>query len=159
MALVRWEPARELHTIQQEMNRLFNTFFDAPASTGGNVATGTRRWIPPMDLVETTDHFVLRADLPGMSEEDLKIEVEDNVLTISGERKAEQQREGAGYFVRERRYGSFRRNMTLPEGTDESAISARFEDGVLEVRIAGAAAVQEPKHIQIEGAGDEGSGG
>ena len=64
MALIRWEPAREINSLQGEMNRLFNTFFDTP----GNGGTSTRRWIPPMDLVEADDHFVLRADLPGLSE-------------------------------------------------------------------------------------------
>ena len=77
--------------------------------------------------------------------------------TISGERKAEEQREGSGYYVRERRYGSFRRSMTLPERVDESKIRARFEDGVLEVRVEGAAALREPRRIQIEGGGGSGS--
>jgi HSP20 family protein len=88
--------------------------------------------------------------------DDVDITLHNGVLTISGERKAEEQREGSGYYVRERRYGSFRRSMTLPQGVDESSISARFDGGVLEVRVSGAAAVQEPKRIQIE-AGDEGS--
>jgi HSP20 family protein len=79
------------------------------------------------------------------------------VLTITGERKAEEQKEGAGYYVRERRYGSFRRSMTLPQGTDDSNIHARFQDGVLEVRVEGAAAVQEPKRIQIS-AGESSNG-
>ncbi len=69
MALIRWEPARELNSLQSEMNRLFNTFFDAPTATGGNGGS-LCRWIPPMDLVETEGHYVLRADLPGMTEED-----------------------------------------------------------------------------------------
>ena len=99
---------------------------------------------------------MVRAELPGVRQEDVEITFHNGVLTISGERKAEEQKEGSGYYVRERRYGSFRRSMTLPEGTDESNISARFQDGVLEVRVAGAAAVQEPKRIQIEGG--EGSG-
>src|SRR6185312_5839336 len=73
MALIRWEPARELHTMQNEMNRLFNTFFDSP-SRGNGVGTAVRRrWIPAMDVVQTEDHFVLRADLPGLSESDVKI--------------------------------------------------------------------------------------
>jgi HSP20 family protein len=81
------------------------------------------------------------------------------VLTISGERRAEEQREGSGYYVRERRYGSFRRSMTLPQGVDENSINARFDGGVLEVRVAGAAAVQEPKRIQIEAGGEGSSNG
>ena len=84
MALVRWEPVREINSIQSEMNRLFNTFFDAPA-TSGNGGGAARRWIPAMDLVEAGDEFVLKADLPGLSESDVKIEVEERTLTISGE--------------------------------------------------------------------------
>ena len=86
MALVRWEPVRELSSLQNEMNRLFNTFFDTP--TAGNGGRSPRRWIPAMDLVETDEHFVLKADLPGLAEDDVNIEVEDDVLTVSGERKA-----------------------------------------------------------------------
>ena len=88
-----------------------------------------------MDLVETDEHFVLKADLPGLSEEDVNIEVEDNVLTISGERKAEQEEKKEGYFRVERAYGSFRRSLTLPEGVDSDAVQASFDRGVLEVRI------------------------
>lgn len=87
----------------------------------------------------------------------MDITLQDNVLTISGERKAEREEERDGYYIRERRSGSFRRSMTLPEGTDESKISARFEDGVLEVRVRGAAVIQEPKRIQIEGGKNSGS--
>jgi HSP20 family molecular chaperone IbpA len=82
MALVRWEPVRELSSLQEEMNRLFTHFFDAPGGNGGD-ARLVRRWIPAMDLVETDDHFVLRADLPGLGEDDVAIELEDNVLTVS----------------------------------------------------------------------------
>jgi HSP20 family protein len=135
MALVRWEPVRELTSLQNEMNRLFNTFFDTPTTgNGGNGAT-LRRWIPPMDLVETDEHFVLKADLPGLDEGDVNIEVEDNVLTVSGERKAEHEDKREGYVRVERAYGSFRRSLTLPEGIDAEAVTASFEKGVLEVRI------------------------
>ena len=133
MALVRWEPARELSSLQSEMNRLFNTFFDTPTS-GGN-GGGARRWVPSMDLVETDDHFVLRADLPGLSEGDVAIELEDNVLTVSGERKAEHEEKKEGFYRVERSYGQFRRSLTLPDGVDADAIAARFDRGVLEVRI------------------------
>ena len=90
MTIVRWEPLRELNSLQSEMNRLFNTVFDAPSGTSGTVM---RRWMPAMDLVESGDHFVLRADLPGMSEDDVSIEFEDGTLTVSGERKAEHEEE------------------------------------------------------------------
>src|SRR5947199_3120255 len=100
MALVRWEPVREIHSLQQEMNRLFGSFFDSPTASAGNGGNGggVRQWIPAMDLVETKGHFILRADLPGLSEGDVKIEVEDNVLTISGERKAEHEEQREGYY-------------------------------------------------------------
>ena len=132
MALVRWEPVRELNSLQSEMNRLFNTFFDTPA--GGN-GGGLRRWVPPMDLVETDEHFVLRADLPGLSEGDVAIELEDNVLTVSGERTAEHEDKKEGFYRMERSFGQFRRSLTLPEGIDAERIAATFDKGVLEVRI------------------------
>jgi HSP20 family protein len=132
MALVRWEPVRELTSLQNEMNRLFTTFFDTPTSGNGESA---RRWIPAMDLVETEDHFVLKADLPGLTEGDVNLEVEDNVLTVSGERKAEHEDKREGYVRVERAYGAFRRSLTLPEGINPDGVSASFDNGVLEVRI------------------------
>src|SRR5436305_2887438 len=133
MALIRWEPARELNTLQNEMNRLFNTFLDTPLPNGG--AAGQRRWLPAMDLVETEDDFVLRADLPGVSQEDVNIELEDNVLTISGQRKAEHEERKEGYYRVERSSGTFSRSLTLPEGVDPDAVKASFDRGVLEVRV------------------------
>jgi HSP20 family protein len=132
MALVRWEPVRELNTIQGEINRLFNSFFDTSVGAGEGVG---RRWLPAMDLVEADDHYVLRADLPGLDENDVKIEVEDNVLTVSGERKAEHEQRGEGYHRLERAYGAFSRSLTLPEGVDPQSVQASFVRGVLEVRI------------------------
>jgi HSP20 family protein len=134
MALVRWEPVRELNSLQTEMNRLFNTFFDTP-TTGGNGGGGVRRWVPSMDLVETDEHFVLRADLPGLTEADVSIELEDNVLTVAGERKAEREDKEEGFYRMERSFGQFRRSLTLPEGVDADQIAATFDKGVLEVRI------------------------
>jgi HSP20 family protein len=133
MALIRWEPVRELNTIQNEMNRLFNTFFETPPA-GGAADTG-RRWLPAMDLAETEEDFVLRADLPGLSEKDVNIELEDNVLTVSGERKTEHEERKEGYVRVERASGSFSRSLTLPEGVDPERITASFDRGVLEVHI------------------------
>jgi HSP20 family protein len=135
MALIRWEPVRELNTIQNEMNRLFNTFFESPPAGHSSSGQTLRRWIPAMDLVETEDAFVLRADLPGLSENEVNIELEDNVLTISGERKAEHEERKEGYYRVERASGSFSRSLTLPEGVDPDAVNASFDRGVLEVRI------------------------
>ncbi len=134
MALVRWEPVRELTSLQSEMNRLFNTFFDTPTTAANGNGTA-RRWVPAMDLVETDEHFILKADLPGLSEEDVTIEVEDRVLTVSGERKAEHETSKEGYHRVERAFGAFSRSLTLPEGVDPEAVAASFDRGVLEVRI------------------------
>jgi HSP20 family protein len=149
MALIRWEPVRELGTLQTEMNRLFNTFFDTPNPANG---PSLRRWVPAMDLVETDKDFVLKADLPGMSDSDVKIELEDNVLTISGERKAEHEERQAGYYRVERSFGSFRRSLTLPDGVDPDSVKATFHNGVLEVTVPKPAA-QVPRKVQISVAG------
>jgi HSP20 family protein len=132
MALVRWEPVREISSIQNEVNRLFNTFFDTPVGAGEG---STRRWLPAMDVVESEDHYVLRADLPGLSEEDVNIELDGNVLTVSGERKSEHEERREGYHRVERASGAFARSLTLPDGVEPDAIEASFERGVLEVRI------------------------
>ena len=134
MALVRWDPVREINSLQHEMNRMFNSFFDTPAQGGGG-AGGERRWLPAVDLVETDEFFVLRADLPGLSEEDVSIELENNVLTVSGERKAEHEERKEGWYRLERASGSFSRQLTLPEGVDPDGIVASFDRGVLEVRV------------------------
>jgi HSP20 family protein len=149
MALVRWDPARELDTLQGEMNRLFSSFFDTP--TPGN-GTTVRRWIPAMDLVETDDHFVLKADLPGVDESDVNIVFENNVLTVSGERRTEHEAKKDGYYRLERTTGSFSRSLTLPEGIDADDVNAKFDNGVLEVRIPKPAEAK-PRRIQIGLAG------
>ena len=104
-----------------------------------------------MDVLTKDGNLVIRAELPGIKLEDVDITLQNGVMTISGEHKVDQEEERAGYHVRERRHGSFRRSMTLPEGTDESKIHARFEDGVLEVTVEGAAVEKAPKRIEIEG--------
>jgi HSP20 family protein len=146
MALVRWEPARELNSLQQEMNRLFNSFFDTPPAGGGQ--SSTRRWVPPMDLVETDEHFVLKADLPGLAEGDVKIEVQENVLTLSGERGFEHEVKKDGFYRLERGAGQFSRSLTLPDGVDADAIAATFDRGVLEVRIP-KPEQRKPRRVEI----------
>ena len=135
MAIVRWEPFRELASLQNEVNRLFNTAFDTPTAAGGGNGGAARRWMPAMDLVETGDHFVLRADLPGLGEDDVKVELEDNVLTVSGERRSEHDTQKEGYHRVERAFGTFSRSLTLPDGVNPEAVEANFDRGVLEVRI------------------------
>ncbi len=143
MALVRFEPARELDSLQSDMNRLFDGFFGGRGPNGGS-----GRWIPAMDLVESDEELVLRADLPGVDKDDVSIEVKDNVLTVSGERKTESEDKGEGYYRIERAFGSFSRALTLPEGVDSEAVKADFKDGVLEVRIP-KPEERQPKRIAI----------
>jgi HSP20 family protein len=128
----------------REVDRLFDSFF-------GGGEGGPRRWVPPMDLVEAEDHFVLKADLPGLSEEDVSIEIDDGALKISGERKAEHEANERGWYRVERAFGSFARTLSLPEGVDADAVSASFDRGVLEVRVP-KPEQRKPRRIAINGA-------
>src|SRR5947199_4685993 len=109
-----------------EVHRLFNTLFEEGQP---------QRWVPAMDLVEADDHFLLKADLPGLGEDDVKIEIRDNALTISGERRAEHESRERGWYRVERSFGRFSRSLTLPEGVDAARVEAEFDQGVLQVRI------------------------
>jgi HSP20 family protein len=143
MALVRWDPGREVDTLQSEVNRIFDTFFgDRPGNAG------LRRWVPAMDLTETDDHLVLRADLPGLDEDAVNIEVKDGVLTVSGERKAEQEERTDGFYRVERAFGTFSRSMSLPDNVDAEKVTANFDKGVLEVRIP-KPEQRQPHRVQI----------
>ncbi|HLI60929.1 MAG TPA: Hsp20/alpha crystallin family protein [Solirubrobacteraceae bacterium] len=146
MALIRWEPVTELNTIQNEMNRLFNTFFDQPGSSG-TAQSSSRRWIPAMDLVETADHYLVRADLPGVPEEDVTVQMEDNVLTIAGQRTVEHEQK-EGYYRLERAFGSFSRSLTLPDGVNPDQVTAHFNRGVLEITIP-KPEQKKPRQVQI----------
>jgi HSP20 family protein len=147
MALIRWEPVAELNTIQTEMNRLFNTFFEQP-SQSDRASSTSRRWLPAMDLIETADQYVLRADLPGLKDGDVNVQFEDNVLTISGERKYEDQGQPQGYHRLERGFGNFSRSLTLPAGVDPDSIQAHFDHGVLEINIP-KPEQKKPRTVQI----------
>ena len=127
--------------LARDVDRLFDAFFGADREQG-------RRWVPPVDLVEAEDHFVLKVDLPGLSEDDVSIEVQDGNLTISGERSAEHESSERGWYRIERSFGSFNRSLTLPDGVDAEAISARFDRGVLEVRIP-KPAERKPRRVAI----------
>ncbi len=141
-----------------EINRLLDDMMGGtagPARRSGRQQGAATEWAPAIDALTKDSDLVIRAELPGVKPEDVEISLHDNVLTISGERRAEQEEERGGYHIRERRYGSFRRSVALPEGIDESKISARYEDGVLEVSVQGGAVAREPKRIQIETAGGQ----
>jgi HSP20 family protein len=131
----------------REIDRVFDAFF-------GQTDQG-RRWVPPMDLVEADEHFILKADLPGLTEADVNIEVQDGTLTISGERKAEREQRERGWYRIERSFGSFNRSLTLPDGVDPDAIDASFSDGVLEIRIP-KPAERKPRRISISGSSGDG---
>ena len=124
----------------------FTRLFD---SLLGESQERARRWTPAMDLVEGEDHFLLKADLPGLSEDDVTIEVRDNTLRISGERRAEHESTARGFHRVERSYGRFSRSLTLPEGVDGDAISATFDKGVLEVRVP-KPEERKPRRIEIQ---------
>jgi HSP20 family protein len=150
---------RGFYDVQSEMNRVFDEMFGGlMRRSGGQQRAQVTEWAPAMDVLQKDGDLMVRAELPGVKLEDVDITIHDRVLTISGERKLEEETERGGYYVRERRHGSFRRSMTLPEGVEEDRIRARFQDGILEVTIEGAAAVREPKRIQIEGQTSEGEG-
>ena len=144
MTIVRWEPLRELGALQTEMNRLFNTAFESPGGNGGTL----RRWVPAMDVLEASDHFLLRLDLPGVAEEAVNVELDDQTLSISGERSVERETAKDGYQRVERASGAFQRSLTLPQGIDPEAITANFDRGVLEVRIP-KPEERKPRRIEI----------
>ena len=133
--LMRPEP------FSNEVNRLFNTLL------GGDEGQA-QRWVPAMDLVEGEDHFLLKADLPGMDENDIAIEIRDNTLRVSGERKAEQEQTERGWYRVERAFGQFSRSLTLPEGVDPDSVQASFDKGVLQVRIP-KPEERKPRRVQI----------
>jgi HSP20 family protein len=123
-----------------ELNRIFNSLWETPA--------GSQRWVPAMDLVETEEHYLLKADLPGMKQDEVAIEFNDGTLTISGSRNAEYERKEKGFFRLERSFGKFSRSLTLPDGIDPDKIHAEFHDGVLEVTIP-KPEQRKPRRIEI----------
>jgi HSP20 family protein len=139
-----------------EVNRLLDeTFGGLSRRPAGRMAQATAEWAPSMDVLQKEGDLVVRAEMPGVKPEDVEVAVHNGVLTISGERKVDQEEERAGYYVRELRHGSFRRSMLLPEGVDEEKIHARYQDGILEVTLGGAAAAREPRRVQIETSGNQ----
>src|SRR3954451_16637723 len=137
--LVRPEP------FSTEFNRLFNSLWEAPAAS--------QRWLPEMDLVEGEAHYLLKADLPGMKQDDVTIEFNDGTLTISGEREADYERKEKGFFRLERSFGKFSRSLTLPDGIDADKIQASFHDGVLDVTIP-KPEQRKPRRIEVSSNGN-----
>ncbi len=129
-----------------EVNRLFNTLLAPEAGR-------SQRWSPAMDLVEAEDHYLLRADLPGMGEEDVSIEINENVLTVAGERRDEQERQGQGWHRVERTFGHFSRSLALPEGVNADAVTASFDRGVLSIRVP-KPEQRKPRRVEIRAGAD-----
>lgn len=126
--LVRWEPFRELAAFQNEMSRFMNGLLDSPGHT-------VQSWVPALDVWETDADVVYAFDLPGIPEDAIKIEVKDDTLTITADREKTEEVSDDRYYRFERRYGTFARAVGLPKGVDQDHISARYENGVLEVRV------------------------
>ena len=145
MALVRWEPFRELAALQNEMGRWMSQVAGV-GSLPGNGQSST--WMPAVDVWETDKEIVLSFDLPGIPEDKIAVELEDNVLSVSGERERIQEHSNDRFYRFERRYGSFSRSVTLPTGVNEDSIQADYSDGVLEVRVP-KPEEQKPRRIQI----------
>lgn len=139
--LVRWEPLRELATFQNEMSRIMNGLFDGPGRA-------RQSWVPALDVWETPSDVVYSFDLPGIPEDQISIEVKDDTLTVSAERQRSEETSEDGLYRYERRFGSFARAVGLPQGVDQDKIAARYENGVLEVRVP-KPAEQQPKRIEL----------
>lgn len=144
--LVRWEPFREIATLQNEMSRLMNTV----TGYGDGDGESSRAWVPALDVWETENELVYAFDLPGIPEEKISIEFEDGALTISAERERKTELSDEKLYRFERRFGTFSRTIALPQGVDEQQIKADYHDGVLEVRVA-KPEQSKPRRIQIGG--------
>jgi HSP20 family protein len=128
MAIVRWEPFRELVTAQRDFDRLFREAF---SSASGEGEVSTRTWAPPVDIYENGDNLVLKAELPGINPDDVEVRVEDNTLYLKGERKFEKEVKEENYHRVERAYGTFARSFTLSNTIDSEKVTAGYKDGVL----------------------------
>ena len=146
MALAQWNPARDFLSVRDEMNRLFNQFF---GRTGGDVESWlSGAWAPSVDIYETDDTLVIKAEVPGFTKEDLHIEINDNTLTLKGERRPDPAVKEEQYHRRERTYGAFQRSFLLPAMVDQGKVQAMYRDGVLELRLPKAEAAK-PRRIAI----------
>jgi len=142
MAVVRWKPMRDLIDLRDEMDRIFDSFW------GGNIDRDGGMLIPPVDMIENDDNFVVSIELPGLKKNDIKITTQNNVLTISGSKKNEFESNEDTVHRVERSYGSFCRSVSLPGTVDSSAIKASYESGVLKVTLPKAEEAK-PKQIEI----------
>ena len=139
MAIIRWDPFRDMTQVQNQFNRLVDQMW------GGRQES----WLPAVDVFDNKDAVVIKAELAGMDPDDIQIEVEDNVLTIKGERRFEETVDDDHYYRVERRYGSFQRSLALPQGVKPEDIAAGYEDGILTVTVP-KAEEEKPKRIEVK---------
>jgi len=130
MAIVRWEPLRDLLAVQHRMDRLFNEL-GREVPLYGEEAASLSRWAPAADIYETDDNIVMKAEVPGVDAKDLEVRIEDNTFFLKGERKLEKEVKEENYHRIERSYGSFTRSFALPSSVDADNTSAQYKDGVL----------------------------
>ena len=148
MAVIRRSPAGQLATMQSDMARLMNTFFgSSPFAEAGN---GASTWLPPVDIAEGENALTLTFDLPGLKEDEIQVELDDNVLTVSGERVRANEVKQDDFYRYERRFGAFSRSVALPAGVKDDQIEASYENGVLEIRVP-KPEQYKPKRIQVGG--------
>jgi HSP20 family protein len=145
MALIRWDPFRDLLSLQDRMNRIFEESVPHKRRLEETLAPGV--WSPAVDIYEVEDAIVIKAELPGLTKEDISIEIKENALALRGERKFEKNIREENYHRIERSYGTFSRMFSLPATADTNSISAVFKDGILEITIP---KTEEPKPRSIE---------
>jgi len=154
MAIVRWEPFRELLSTQDRFNQLFNqTFSNFFGPEGQELSRGA--WAPPVDIYETGNNLVIKAELPGIDPKDVEVRVENGTLAVSGERKSEKEVKEGNYHRVERSYGSFHRSFNLPPTVSSENVTAEYKDGVLTLTLAKREEAK-PKTIKIQVSGSEG---
>lgn len=148
MSIMRWRPGRELATIRDEMNRLFDEFFSGFPFPERRRGLMEGEWAPTVDVAETDENIIVTAELPGVKQNDVEISVVNDVLTLKGEKKEEKEIKKENYHRIERSYGSFQRSITLPTGVQADKAKATYKDGVLTITIP---KVEEakPKSIKI----------
>jgi HSP20 family protein len=153
MAIVRWEPFRELLSTQDRFNQLFNQTFSQAFGPEGQ-ELGSRTWAPAVDIYETDHDLVINAELPGVDPKDVEVRVENNTLFIKGERKFEKETQEGNYHRVERSYGSFARSFTLPSSVSAENARAEYKEGILSLKLAKREEAK-PKTIKIDVASSE----
>jgi HSP20 family protein len=146
--LTRWDPFRELSALQERMNRLFQESWGTPLTRRGEESLGMGTFIPPVDVYEDEHNITLKMEVPGIDQKDIDVRLENNVLTIHGERKLEKEEKQENFQRVERSYGTFNRSFTLPTTVDTDNVSADYENGVLKIRLAKKAEAK-PKQIKV----------